>query len=93
MIGRKAEAGNLSANIQVLDGVLTVNADSGQLSGGRFNLDLMADAREDRLHHAKVGFKIEKMEVEQIPELRDKDLPIRGRDQCRHRAELGKVNP
>jgi hypothetical protein len=77
LIGRKAEAGNLSANIQVLDGVLTVNADSGQLSGGRFNLDLMADARED-VYTTKVGFKIEKMEVEQIPELRDKDLPIRG---------------
>ena len=77
LIGRKAEAGNLSANIQVLDGVLTINADSGQLSGGRFNLDLMADARED-VYTTKVGFKIEKMEVEQIPELRDKDLPIRG---------------
>jgi uncharacterized protein involved in outer membrane biogenesis len=77
LIGRKAEAGNLSANIQVLDGVLTVNADSGQLSGGRFDMDLMVDARED-VYTTKVGFKIEEMEIEQIPELRDKDLPIRG---------------
>jgi len=77
LIGRKAEAGNLSANIQVLDGVLTVNADSGQLSGGRFDMDLMVDARGD-LYNTKLDFKIEKMEVEQIPELRDKDLPIRG---------------
>jgi hypothetical protein len=77
LIGRKAEAGNLSASIQVLDGVLTVNADSGQLSGGQFDMDLMVDARGD-LYNTKLDFKIEKMEVEQIPELRDKDLPIRG---------------
>jgi uncharacterized protein involved in outer membrane biogenesis len=77
LIGRKAEAGNLSASIQVLDGVLTVNADSGQLSGGQFDMDLRVDARGD-LYNTKLDFKIEKMEIEQIPELRDKDLPIRG---------------
>ena len=77
LIGRKAEAGNLSASIKIHDGVLTVNADSGQLSGGEFAMDLMADARED-VYTTKVGFKIEKMEIEQVPELRDKDLPIRG---------------
>ena len=77
LITRKAEAGNLSASIKTHDGVLTVDADSGQLSGGQFDMDLMVDARED-VYTTKVDFKIEKMEVEQIPELRDKDLPIRG---------------
>jgi len=77
LIARKAEAGNLSASIKTHDGVLTVGADSGQLSGGQFDMDLMVDARED-VYTTKVGFKIEKMEVEQVPELRNKDLPIRG---------------
>jgi hypothetical protein len=40
-------------------------------------MDLRVDARGD-LYNAKLDFKIEKMEIEQIPELRDKDLPIRG---------------
>ncbi|MGE4647871.1 MAG: AsmA family protein, partial [Arenicellales bacterium] len=77
LIARKAEAGNLSASIKTHDGVLTVDADSGQLSGGQFDMDLRVDARGD-LYNAKLDFKIEKMEIEQIPELRDKDLPIRG---------------
>ncbi|MEO2175562.1 MAG: AsmA-like C-terminal region-containing protein, partial [bacterium] len=77
LIGRKAEAENLSASIRTHDGVLTVHADSGQLSGGQFYMDLMVDARGD-LYNTKLDFKIEKMEIEQIPELRDKDLPIRG---------------
>ncbi|MGE4635802.1 MAG: AsmA-like C-terminal region-containing protein [Arenicellales bacterium] len=77
LIARKAEAGNLSASIKTHDGVLTVDADSGQLSGGQFDMDLMVDARGD-LYSTKLGFKIEKMEIEQIPELRNKDLPIRG---------------
>ncbi len=77
LIARKAEAGNLSASIKTHDGVLTVDADSGQLSGGQFDMDLMADARGD-LYNAKLVFKIEKMEIEQVPELRNKDLPIRG---------------
>ena len=77
LIARKAEAGNLSASIKTHDGVLTVDADSGQLSGGQFDMDLMVDARGD-LYNAKLVFKIEKMEIEQVPELRNKDLPIRG---------------
>ena len=77
LIARKAEAGNLSASIKTHDGVLMVDADSGQLSGGQFDMDLTVDARSD-LYDTKLDFKIEKMEIEQIPELRDKDLPIRG---------------
>ena len=77
LIARKAEAGNLSASIKTHDGVLMVDADSGQLSGGQFDMDLTVNARSD-LYDTKLDFKIEKMEIEQIPELRDKDLPIRG---------------
>ena len=77
LIARKAEAENLSVSIKTHDGVLTVDADSGQLSGGQFDMDLKVDARGD-LYNTELDFKIEKMEIEQIPEWGDKDLPIRG---------------
>ena len=77
LITRKLEAGRLSASVKTLDGVLTIEADSGQLSGGTFNTAITVDTTAER-PEAEFDFNIAGLKVEELPELRGKDLPIRG---------------
>lgn len=77
LVTRKVEAKNLSASIRVQDSVLTVDADSGEFSGGHFDMNLTVDAHEPQ-YTTKLEFNIDALELDQIPQLRDKDLPIRG---------------
>ena len=77
LVTRKIEAKNLSTSIRVNDSVLMVDADSGEFSGGQFNMQLSVDTHEPQ-YTTKLEFNIEALELDQIPQLRDEDLPIRG---------------
>ena len=77
LVTRKVEAKNLSASIRVQDSVLTGDAVSGEFSGGHFDMNLTVDAHEPQYTTA-LEFNIDALELDQIPQLHDKDLPLRG---------------
>jgi hypothetical protein len=77
LITRKLEAGRVSVGVKTLDGVLTIEADSGQLSGGTFSASITVDTTAER-PEVEFDFDITGLKIEELPELRGKDLPIRG---------------
>ena len=54
-----------------------IDADSGEFSGGQFDMNLTVDTHEPQ-YATVLEFNIDALELDQIPQLRDKDLPIRG---------------
>ena len=77
LVTRKIEAKNLSTSIRAHDSVLMIDADSGEFSGGQFDMNLTVDTHEPQ-YATVLEFNIDALELDQIPQLRDKDLPIRG---------------
>ena len=77
LITRKFETKNITTDIIIKDGDFKLEADSGEFSGGRFNMNIALDTKNTPVD-ARFDFSITGLDLDQVPELRDSKLPLQG---------------
>ena len=77
LVSRGFEAKGLSTDVNVADGILDISARSGEFSGGTFSMDIGLDTRTAP-YATDFRFDINGLVLNQVPALRDVQLPLQG---------------
>ena len=77
LVTRGFEARGLNSQIRTSDGKLEISARSGEFSGGTFEMDIGLDTRQSP-YAANFTFEIDGLILNQVPALKDVQLPLEG---------------